>query len=239
MDAESQALNLERRSLEKFIQETFRCDICMEELPKDDVVRIGECGHETCRECMMGYVGSKLGEHRFPVLCPICVGKGGEPSRVERDVVDMLDLTQAQMDLWIELEMSQFSILLDCRKCNRSTFADASDHAEMKILGCPLPNCDHIWCKECQQTVEPGVNHSCDGSLEMGELMKARGWKHCPGCQTPVEKITGCNHMTCSTVGCNTHFCYVCGESIVRSAQRNEIQSAVSSHYSRCVLFEH
>lgn len=50
----------------------------------------------------------------------------------------------------------------------------------------------------------------------MGELMKARGWKHCPGtfsffgvedgmcaedfggvgCQTPVEKITGCNHMT-------------------------------------------
>lgn len=105
-------------------------------------------------------------------------------------------------------------------RCNRSTFADASDHAEMKILGCPLPNCDHIWCKECQQTVEPGLNHSCDGSLEMGELMKARGWKHCPGtfpffsvsglrvlrmlmvigCQTPVEKITGCNHMTVSFV---------------------------------------
>lgn len=43
--------------------------------------------------------------------------------------------------------------------------------------------------------------------------MKARGWKHCPGtstiiegfqielhgvigCQTPIEKAAGCNHMT-------------------------------------------
>lgn len=40
-----------------------------------------------------------------------------------------------------------------------------------------------------------------------------------------------------STVICS-HFCYVCGELIVKSALRTEIQTAVSSHYTRCRLFD-
>ncbi|KDR84753.1 hypothetical protein GALMADRAFT_217815 [Galerina marginata CBS 339.88] len=31
----------------------------------------------------------------------------------------------------------------------------------------------------------------------------------CPGCESPVEKSEGCNHMTCSK--CRKHFCYRCG----------------------------
>ncbi|KAJ7739825.1 hypothetical protein B0H16DRAFT_60005 [Mycena metata] len=83
-----------------------------------------------------------------------------------------------------------------------------------------------------------GPKHSCDGSSELEHLMKSRGWKHCPGCKTPFQKSSGCNHMTCMSPGCNTHFCYVCGKSIVRSAHRREIQTAVSAHYRRCNLFE-
>ncbi|KAJ7787910.1 hypothetical protein B0H14DRAFT_2951272 [Mycena olivaceomarginata] len=68
--------------------------------------------------------------------------------------------------------------------------------------------------------------------------MKSRGWKHCPGCKTPFQKSDGCNHMTCMSPGCNTHFCYLCGQSIVRSALQREVRSAVSAHYRRCRLFE-
>ena len=32
--------------------------------------------------------------------------------------------------------------------------------------------------------------------------------RDCPGCKTEVEKIDGCNHMTC--VACQCHFCWVC-----------------------------
>lgn len=83
LNFENESLARQRRELEKFIQETFHCDICMDDLPRDDVIRIEGCGHETCRGCMMGYIGSKLEEHRFPILCPICVGKekGEEPNR--------------------------------------------------------------------------------------------------------------------------------------------------------------
>ncbi|KAM0750960.1 hypothetical protein T439DRAFT_326001 [Meredithblackwellia eburnea MCA 4105] len=34
----------------------------------------------------------------------------------------------------------------------------------------------------------------------------------CPGCQVPVEKSMGCNHMTCAR--CSTHFCFRCGDKI-------------------------
>lgn len=42
---------------------------------------------------------------------------------------------------------------------------------------------------------EKGCLHSCDGSAELEDLMGKSGWKHCPGCKIPTEKIEGCNHM--------------------------------------------
>ncbi|KAH9016425.1 hypothetical protein EDB83DRAFT_2439307, partial [Lactarius deliciosus] len=42
-------------------------------------------------------------------------------------------------------------------------------------------------------------------------------------CKTPIQKVSGCNHMTCLTPACNTHFCYHCGDLIVKSALRQEI----------------
>ena len=76
-----------------------------------------------------------------------------------------------------------------------------------------------MWCKLCQQSIsQEGPEHSCDGMAELDHLMKQRGWKYCPSkpriccrfhvatvllnffadCKTPIEKGTGCNHMTAS-----------------------------------------
>lgn len=152
---------------------------------------------------------------------------------------------------------------------------DRLDFEEAGTLACPFSECNHIWCKSCQQAIAVGgPQHSCDGSSELASLMKQRGWKHCPsrrllpsltndankgtGCKTPFMKETGCNHMTvsaamhraflkfvnihhytqCMSPGCNTHFCYVCGDLIIRSALRREVQAATSAHYRTCRLFE-
>lgn len=34
-------------------------------------------------------------------------------------------------------------------------------------------------------------------------------FKRCPNCNTPIERISGCNHMTCGI--CGFQFCYICG----------------------------
>ncbi|CAE6335596.1 unnamed protein product [Rhizoctonia solani] len=119
-----------------------------------------------------------------------------------------------------------------------SVFVDRKDYDLAEIITCPMPRCINAWCKQCNQTIQGGGKHSCDGSAELETLMHQRGWKHCPGCRTPIERSMGCNHMTCTTPGCNMHFCYKCGAVVINGGTRTEIQTAVSSHFRSCALFD-
>lgn len=79
-DEEDTSLRAQRDELARCSQRRFECGICLEELPEDSVARIDPCGHSFCRECVRNYIGSKLEEHRFPIVCPICTTMKGEPS---------------------------------------------------------------------------------------------------------------------------------------------------------------
>lgn len=39
-------------------------------------------------------------------------------------------------------------------------------------------------------------------------LLSIKNTKQCPGCDAPIEKNMGCNHMTCSR--CHCEFCWLC-----------------------------
>jgi len=242
-DAEDHALSAQLRELARSAQRLFKCDICMEEIPEDSIASPDSCGHTFCRECLRGHVAARLDEHRFPILCPTCTankGKGkGSVGEVSQSVAINLGLTDEQYNIWTEMELVSFSIVLYCRKCERSMFVARDEHEEASIIACPLPDCNHAWCKQCQQSIDfNGPKHSCDGTSELDHLMKKQGWKYCPSCKTPIQKESGCNHMSCMTPACNTHFCYLCGGLIVKSALGNEIQEAISSHYRKnCTLF--
>ncbi len=49
---------------------------------------------------------------------------------------------------------------------------------------------------------------NANGERLLEELMREKGWKACPNCSTKIERIRGCDHMTCE--GCGCHFCYFC-----------------------------
>ena len=60
-------------------------------------------------------------------------------------------------------------------------FVARDEHEEVNIIACPLPDCNHAWCKLCQQSIDfEGPRHSCDGTSELDHLMKQQGWKYCP-----------------------------------------------------------
>jgi len=62
------------------IQYLFKCGVCMDEKPMDDVTPLHPCGHQFCRDCVKNYVGAKLDDRSFPILCPICMTDGGRAS---------------------------------------------------------------------------------------------------------------------------------------------------------------
>ncbi|KAI0250865.1 hypothetical protein BJV78DRAFT_525300 [Lactifluus subvellereus] len=242
-DAEDRVLTSQRTELAKFAQRLFKCGVCMDDMPEDSIARPDPCGHPFCRDCLRGHVSARLEEHRFPILCPTCTANTGEgkdtTGEVSLPVALNLGLTDQQYSIWTEMEMTSFSVLLSCRKCQQSMFVARDEHEEAKIIVCPLPGCNHVWCKQCQRTIEiDGSKHSCDGTSELDHLMKQQGWKHCPTCKTPIQKTTGCNFMSCIAPACNTHFCYLCGNLIVRSARGREIMAAKWRHFnSNCKLF--
>ena len=53
--------------------------------------------------------------------------------------------------------------------------------------------------------------------------------KQCPGCQKPIEKNQGCNHMTCNQ--CRYEFCWIC------MGEWKSHGSATGGYY-KCNLYE-
>ncbi|KAI9457542.1 hypothetical protein HD554DRAFT_2029994 [Boletus coccyginus] len=239
-DSENDFLLNQKRELTRTAQRQYHCGVCLDDVPEDDVVRIDACRHELCRDCARGHVCTKIEEHRFPVLCPVCMAdhKNQNPGTIPGTLVQLLGVSEEQWAIWAEMEIAQFSIPINCRKCHHSGFIDRLDLEAISEIHCPFPACDHVWCKTCQQTIESGgPKHSCDGTAELDHLVKQQGWRYCPSCKTPIQKLQGCNHLSCIAPGCNTHFCYGCGETINRTAIPGEISQGKTAHFRSCSLF--
>lgn len=71
-DVEDLQLRDQMQALAASLPHNFSCVICMEEQPVDNSVDL-ECNHSICRTCIRGYICSKIEEHRFPVMCPVCM----------------------------------------------------------------------------------------------------------------------------------------------------------------------
>ncbi|KAF9480940.1 hypothetical protein BDN70DRAFT_855991 [Pholiota conissans] len=221
----------------------FECIICFDTLGGRDLSQIA-CEHTICIDCMKQFILSALDEGQYPIICPSCkIGKQrlDKPiSIIDDKIMWSLGLGEAELSKFEKLQMLLHSVEITCPKCKESMFVDRNDYKDTKIIFCPLLLCNFSWCRDCkQEIVHVNTPHSCDGSKELEHLIKENGWKICPGCQTPVQKSEGCNHMACLAPGCNTHFCYLCGESIAQSVISEEIKDAKTKHYVRCQLFEH
>ncbi|KAG8831222.1 hypothetical protein FRC18_006950 [Serendipita sp. 400] len=226
-------------------REMISCQICLEEEPLDESVVIQSCGHAFGRECMRSYILSRLDEMRFPIPCPCCSAAdepGANPSLVTSGIATQVNLSDADCARWDELEFLLHAVRFECGKCQKAHAMDRHKlvkEKSKKWIDCPTPGCDQTWCRHCQATIDPTSKkkHVCEGKKELKSLLKKEGWRHCPGCNIPVQKSSGCNHIACSAPGCNTHFCYRCGDILIRSVFGSEIHRAISNHFRRRLYF--
>lgn len=91
-----------------------------------------------------------------------------------------------------------FIVAQNITRCKEVMNVDRGQFAQESVLVCPLPRCGHKWCKSCLKALASSQQHHRCKNSNIDRLMKRKGWKYCPGCRTPVQKETGCNHMTVS-----------------------------------------
>lgn len=221
--------------------DTFICEVCFENFTVSQVARMPDCEHGFCRDCLRGYVKAKLGEGQYPIHCPVCSADKArtEPGTVTQSVIEELGLSQREFDKLQELQLSAHSFQLQCPSCHESMHVVRQEYLEQDVLRCPLPRCGHRWCKACKKTITGASNnHACKADKKLDRLMRKKGWRYCPGCTSPIQKESGCNHMKCTSPGCNVHFCYKCGALILDASTGQDVGVAVENHYLRCTQFE-
>jgi len=191
------------------------CPICCEDsVSPSDLFIFDTCEHQYCRECLQGYFANCIAEGKaLEITCPYPNCK------------TLVEYTQVQSVVTEEL----------FNKYIEFTFI-ASLNADPSVKWCPRPGCGNAIIGDpenprCQCTnsecryefcflcSEPWHEMTCEQyqewKVESGLVdTKFSNWakkntKKCPQCKTMIEKIAGCNHMTCSS--CKFEFCWLCG----------------------------
>jgi hypothetical protein len=127
-------------------------------------------------------------------------------------------------------------------KVLRSSFEEYIQRRPENFRCCPTPECGFIY--RCATTSGAGLpGYTCPNCFEplftschaqhggytyaeykdiasgglkaLEKLKRELNIKDCPKCSTPMEKVDGCNHITCG--GCKAHICWVCMSVFARS----------------------
>jgi len=191
-----------------------QCAICLAKKKIDFMFQMQECGHRFCRDCVSGYFRSKINDRVFPVKCP---SYGCKTDTTEIDMEMILDRHMLEIfsENALRNAIRKNPGLFSCcptPDCPYIFFYAESDSPD---FGCPT--CKKRYCLKCRvdyhtgSTCEAYQKWSVENGLSddlFGDFVKGHKFKQCPGCKHWVEKIEGCNHMSCT---CGYEFCYRCG----------------------------
>ena len=207
---ESQAAQtMEQIHLAKDEKET--CPICYDEVSHPE--QLG-CGHIYCSGCLRHYLASAPETKTFPLVC-------------------LGDETACKMPISLPL-IRQFMTPQAFQALVEAAFRSYLDQHSQELKYCTTPDCQQIYrhspetrilqcpscfssiCSACDEEAHEGItcqerrdqkNPSVQDRL-FNEWADEHG-KRCPECKSVIEKISGCNHITCR---CGAHFCWKCGK---------------------------
>lgn len=201
------------------VDDDFYCSICQDVSPFDLGLTL-ECGHIYCRECIKGYIISKINENRIEPKCfspmitasvsqkgvQICGTIISEPiiRKLLRDNVDVL----SKYDRFLVLNNNPNA--RECPKCSAIKFGSISQ-LSMVCGACGTSYCFKHAGAHPGETCEVYLKKVRLENIASDELL-VKISKECPGCGLHIEKSSGCNHMKCTH--CDTAFCWLCGQEV-------------------------
>ncbi|QRV92615.1 hypothetical protein RhiJN_20633 [Ceratobasidium sp. AG-Ba] len=98
----------------------FDCAICMDSFEDESIAVVDGCGHSSCRECMRSHVQARIDERQYPIPCPFCATDTNGDDQTTEDIgllIENIGVTDEEFDIFIELQLAEYSIMIDCRQC--------------------------------------------------------------------------------------------------------------------------
>lgn len=205
-------------ALAQSLQEmTFECPLCMDVFSIEDVFEASDCGHLLCRVDARRMVETQVKEGKAEVVCQLCTGEA--KAMISHSQIRLLvgEETLAQLLRQDRELILQDSRAVQCRAPDCiGIFLCATE--EERVFECPL-NPEHNYCMPCKAP-DTHVGLTCEAFQRWREengngeelFEEAAGpdvYNPCPGCQVPIGRSSGCNHMICPR--CKCHLCNHCG----------------------------
>ena len=181
------------------------CQICLECVPVDQIVS-SPCAHIFCRDCMSGYLTSKVNDgHVLNVFCPY-----PNCSRMLSSS-DFIALLPSELHGKYERFRQNAEVALDpnarwCPTAGCDTVLKRGKGKGADKLKCN--KCKRSLCFSCNEVWHEGRTCEQAANGVMAAYRRSHDVRQCPECHTTIERSEGCNHMTCTR--CRFQFCWLC-----------------------------
>ncbi|TRM59279.1 hypothetical protein BD626DRAFT_437228 [Schizophyllum amplum] len=220
--------NAARRAVERHLEESVNyqptpntaeaiCPVCY--LEASASFRLG-CGHVYCTACAKHLLSSATENKTFPLTCIGDEATCGVPipiPTIRKFLTDdaMNKLFDAAFAAHIERNPDKLKY---CRTAACEQVYPSSGDVQ-QFVSCP--SCFATICASCDEGARAGTTcaeNARDSQRKLEDrlnetLVAEQNYKRCPSCHILVEKIVGCNHITCR---CGTHFCWRCTQAFAR-----------------------
>ena len=189
------------------------CKICYQRVPDQYIFKIDLINHEICIDCLKNHIITEIQKGKlFPLKCPHCDNTNLTLSAIKQ-FVDQTTFLKYQR-LVVNYAIASKKDFLYCPGCykvlskqeceteKRINFQESTEFSIIICNFCSIDICGTCYRKQHYPT-------KCEALAEK-ELMffgRTTDVQKCPNCQAYVEKIKGCNHMTCI---CQYEFCWLC-----------------------------
>ena len=209
------------------------CEVCFEPTS----VQLSCCSAYVCEECTYNIIVVNVNDGVTSIPCP-----SPECDKLlMRD--DILKLLNSRNDLGVKDKYERFRLAKSsndkekvCPRCSwLTTIGTNKKPRRWKEADIHLTceKCSLEWCFKCHAPWHTDI--SCKqfkrGNKDFRKWIAGKDLKgnanghHCPSCKIPIQRTTGCNHMTCSD--CRCEFCYRCG------CRYMNIPGILGDHYSK------
>ena len=196
---------------------TTDCEICY--LPVTTLHKLDCCSHDVCEECIQTMITTNIDEGVIRMSCPFPDCGRNIPVSVVSNILRTEPEYLKKFDRFRNAQLANDTEKV-CPNCSLLTHHEVPKRilghkaADVKIT---CQGCTFEWCFKCHAPwhKDQTCKEHKKGSKDFKQWLKSRNNKgaangqKCPSCNIPIQRSTGCDHMTCSK--CSTHFCYHCG----------------------------